>query len=108
MSHEIKILHSNEFGYIGTCENCGHIHLELGSFMAVVNQKSFYAIAEDFSKKEEVMPYVLVLTPNGKKKLIAQITKHTYLSLSTSEFRQCLELLDMSKHLLEAYNIIRS
>ncbi len=67
MAHEVRVLHSNDFGYIGTCENCGHIHIELGNFMAVVNQESFREIVKDFRKKEEYVPHILVLTPSGRK-----------------------------------------
>ena len=108
MAHEIRVLHSNRFGYVGTCENCGHIHLELGSFIAVVSQDAFFAIVKDFKKKASSLPYILVMTPNGTNKLIIQVSDYTFLSLTPTEFNQSLELFEMSEHLLGVYNIIRS
>ena len=35
------ILHQSKIGYVSICEECSHFHIEIGSFMIILKQKSF-------------------------------------------------------------------
>ncbi len=105
MTHQFKVLHENELGYIAICTDCNNIHIELGSFMSIVSQRSFRLITEDFKAKKTLQSYYLTATPSGLK-MIIQITDNTYITLTTEEFEQAVELLDMSSHLLNVLEII--
>lgn len=105
MPHQLKILHANDFGYVAICEDCDHIHVELGSFMAIVCQSSFKMILEDFKQKNSLKTYFLNQTPSGNK-MVIQVTKNTYITLTEEEFESAMSLFNISSHLLEALSII--
>jgi hypothetical protein len=99
-----NILHQNKIGYISTCKECNHFHIEIGSFMIILKQKSFNRLLKDFQNKRESKQYFKTFSGT---KLLIRLTDNSFISLTKNEFEETLELFELSNHLVKAKLLIK-
>jgi hypothetical protein len=99
-----NILHQNKIGYISTCKECNHFHIEIGSFMIILKQKSFERLLSDLQKKKEGKQYYNTFSGS---KLLIRLTDNSFISLTKEEFEFTLELFELSNHLVKAKLLIK-
>ena len=102
-----KTLHQNQVGYITICNNCDHLHIEIGSFMAVLCKHSFEMIIKDFKKIDARKQKHKFLTPSGEK-ILTQLTDNTYISQTPEDFDDTIELFEIASHYLNALEILKN
>ena len=100
-----SILHQNKIGYVSVCNECEHIHIEIGTFMVVFRQKSFKRFLNDLQKKKKNNT-TYFRTSSGAKLLI-RLTDNSFISLTKEEFEETIELLELSNHLLNVKQILK-
>lgn len=108
MQHEDQhIIHQNEFGSISICTHCQQVCLDLGNIRALTCKNSLTHLKEDMLQRQENIKEILVDTPSGPKCMIP-VTKTICMSLNVAEFKQLVELLEISCHMLQVKDIIEA
>lgn len=100
-----KILHQSKIGYVSICNECEHIHIEIGSFMMILYPKSFERLLKDLQKKKKTNRYFKTFSGS---KLLIRLTDTSFISLTKGEIEETIELLEISNHLLQAQKLIKN
>ena len=98
------ILHQSKIGYVSICKECNHFHIEIGSFMIILKQKSFKRLLKDLQNKRESDLYFKTFSGT---KLLIRLTDNSFISLTKNEFEETLELFELSNHLMKAKLLIK-
>ncbi|MFD1551760.1 DUF6686 family protein [Putridiphycobacter roseus] len=104
--HTHKIIHQNETGNVALCEKCEHIHLEIGTFLAVMPITQFKLIVKDFKQRNKI-PFHYLCSENKPDQMVIQTTKNTFITLDENEFESTFELLDRANHHLEIFELLK-
>jgi hypothetical protein len=107
MCDNLKTLHQNEIGYIGICENCDNLHIEVGNFLSCICKPSFKLMVKDFNNKKRFKERRYAQTPTGLKMLV-RLTDNSYMSHTPEEFESVVELFEYSNHLLSAMELLEA
>ena len=105
MCNNLKTLHQNDIGYIGICENCENLHVEVGNFMSSICKQGFRAMVNDFQTKRRFRERHYVNTPTGAKILI-RLSENSYISHTPEEFELVIELFEQSSHFLSVMELL--
>jgi len=100
-----NILHQSNIGYVSTCKECTHLHIEIGSFMTILHQKSFERLIKDFQKRKRSKKYFKTFSGT---KLLIRLTDSSFISLTKQEFEETLEMFELSNHLFQAKKLIKN
>lgn len=102
-----KLLHKNEIGKISLCKSCGNLRVEIGHLMSLISVEPFQLILEDFKHRYEFYQQC------DAQELLEPIficlnKRNLFLKLSIEEFKEVLELFEVSNHMLEVDSLIFS
>lgn len=102
---KFDIIEQNEAGIVAICDQCEHLHLEIGTFTSVVSRESFEDICRFFIERKSNIGYLLVKTPSGKRVLVP-VANNTFLTLTEDEFFQVSELFEFARHMLKTKELL--
>jgi hypothetical protein len=107
MCDNLRTLHQNEIGYIGICEECDNLHIQIGNFLSCISKSSFRLMLSDFNNKKRFRDRQSVNTPTGPK-ILVRLTDNSYMSHTLEEFESVVELFEYSNHLLSAMELLEA
>ena len=102
---KFEIIEKNKAGIIALCDQCDFIHIEIGTFTAVVSERTFEEICEHLVNRKPFIKELLVQSPSSKKILIP-VSNNIFLTLNEKEFFAVVELFEISRHMLSAKKIM--
>lgn len=91
---DLRIIHENDFGYIGQCHCCGEIQFCLGNVFSFMAEAEFLRLHSSLKKINNRFESCLFDMPNGEKIIIRTPAENFLLSLSRSDFYKMMDLFD--------------
>ena len=104
-SKTLNILHENEFGHIAICNCCGQYHISMGNVILTLDDTEF---KEFIDYMYDMNSYARIEKAQYNRKFMLRFNEeNVVLAFSRKEIKETLELINVSRIMIEAKSLIK-